>query len=134
MKLQGFPERLTAFIQLRRSMPYAWGTNDCVVFAADAVHAVAGFDPIEGIRGLWNDEATANQILAEQGGLIAATDRLFLRQSSTSFYQRGDICLLLMEPNLTPTLGVCAGPYAAAPGPEGMVLVPMSEVRIIWDV
>jgi hypothetical protein len=40
-------------------MPFAWGTNDCALFAADAVQAITGLDIADDFRGRYSDEAGA---------------------------------------------------------------------------
>ena len=52
-RLEDWPERLAAFVEARRAMPFRWGQNDCALFAADAVAAVTGVDLAERWRGLW---------------------------------------------------------------------------------
>ena len=43
-KLQDWQLRFEAFIKERQTLPFAWGTNDCAVFAADCVQALTGVD------------------------------------------------------------------------------------------
>lgn len=132
MKLPNFYVLLPQFTQQRRRMPYAWGTNDCVTFAADAVLAITGVDPIADIRGTWNDEASAMAVLAGLGGLIAAVDAKFPRVDK-NFAQIGDLCLV-KDANGQPSLAVCVGSYCAAPGTEEMLLTSMSKARLAWRV
>lgn len=132
MKPQGFAEALGLFIGERRLVPYAWGTNDCVTFAADAVVAINGTDPLGDLRGTWSTEAEAMAVLEAQGGLIAAMDARFPRRAK-EFAKRGDLALI-KDANGQPSLGVCVGQSAAAPGPEEMMLTPMTKARIVWEV
>lgn len=57
-RVEDWPERLAAFIEQRRKMPFAWGSNDCALFAADAVCAITGVDLGEPFRGRYDDEAS----------------------------------------------------------------------------
>lgn len=132
MKLQGFAEKLAQFTTSRRLMPYAWGTNDCVTFAADAVQAVTGTDPIPELRGAWDDESGAMAVLEAQGGLVAAMDARFPRRE-VNFAQRGDL-VLIKDANGQPSLGVCVGRDAVAPGVDEMLLTPIGKARIAWEV
>jgi hypothetical protein len=74
-------DRLFAFIEATRLQPYAWGTNDCVTFPANAILAMTGFDPAAKWRGKWNDEASAKALLEAEGGLLAIVQRIYPRPS-----------------------------------------------------
>ncbi len=132
MKLPNFVVRLALFTEERRKTPYAWGTNDCVTFSADAVWAITGEDPIADIRGTWSDEEGAQAVLEAQGGLIAACDARYERVDR-NFAQRGDLCLI-KDANGNPSLGVCIGADAAAPGETEMLMTPVSKARLAWRV
>ncbi len=132
MKLPNAHVRLALFTKDRRKTPYAWGENDCVTFAADAVWAITGVDPIEDIRGSWDSEEGARAVLEGLGGLIEAVDARFERVDP-KFAQRGDVCLI-RDAKGEPSLGVCVGAFAAAPGELEMLLTPMSKAKIAWRV
>lgn len=132
MKQEGFAESLALFTAARRLTPYNWGTNDCVTFAADSVAAVSGNDPLGSLRGTWTNEAEAMAVLEAQGGLIAAMDARFPRKAR-EFAQRGDV-VLLKDANGQPSLGVCVGRDAVSPGEQEMLLTPITEARIVWEV
>lgn len=132
MKPAGFAERLAEFTTGRRLQPYAWGTNDCVTFAADAVWAITGTDPIADLRGQWASKESAMTVLAGEGGLIAAMDARLPRKA-TAFAQRGDL-VLVKDAEGEHSLAVCVGQYAAAPGEDEMLLVPMDQARMAWEV
>jgi len=133
MKKQGFPEILAEFITERRLLPYVWGSNDCVLFAADWVVAVTDIDPLGDLRGTWHNEEEAMVALEAQGGLVAAMDARFPRKQK-EFAQRGDIVMLKITADQQPSLAVCVGADAAAPGFEEMLLASMSKARIVWEV
>lgn len=44
--------RLGDFLKERRSMPFAWGSNDCLAFAGAAVHALTGNDYFQEYAGI----------------------------------------------------------------------------------
>ena len=68
-------ERLHALVLERRRMPFAWGENDCCLWAADAVLIQTGQDPAATWRGTYATEAEAVALLASLGGVraLAAT-------------------------------------------------------------
>lgn len=122
---------LHQFMAARRAMPYAWGTNDCAIFAADAVLAITGEDPLGELRGAWTDEATAASVLQAQGGLIAAMDARFPRRDP-AFAKRGDL-VLVKDGNGQPSLAVVTGKDAFAPGVSGLVPYPAAKARLAWE-
>lgn len=63
---------LAAWLAERAAMPFAWGSsaNDCVSFYAGAARAMAGFDPIKGLR--WTTERGAARVIGRMGGMAAA--------------------------------------------------------------
>lgn len=132
MKRQDFAERLVELIDSRQDVPYAWGANDCVTFAAACVIATTGVDPIAEIRGRWDSAASAVSMLAELGGLEAACDARFTRRSTPLLMQRGDIGLCLAGGR--ESLAVCVGVHCAAPGDDGMLFVPLTDIQIAWEV
>jgi hypothetical protein len=133
MKVEGFAERLSALLDERRDVPYAWGTNDCVTWAADVALAVSGADPLGDLRGTWTDEASAMAALEAQGGLIQAMDKRFPRRSMPSLAQRGDLALVrLADGSLS--LAAVEVLYVIAPSDEGLLYLPLEHARIVWEV
>jgi hypothetical protein len=124
--------RLFVFIDENRFVPYAWGTNDCVTFVADAVWAMTGEDPIADIRGQWDSEESAAALLNSLGGLKAAVDARFPLRDNINFTMRGDICASKVAGNWS--LGICTGAFMTAPSPEGASLVPVHQIRFSWKV
>lgn len=130
-RLPDWPERLAAFIDGRRCVPFAWGRNDCVLFAADALHTVTGQDPLAAVRGQWASEAQALQVLRHHRGLawaVLATLGRPLR--SAALAPRGAVVLARMRG--LPILGVQLGAVWCAPGPCGLEFRPAAEVRLAW--
>jgi len=131
MKQPGYIEALLLFVAERRLTPYAWGTNDCVIYAADAAVVVTGVDPLGDLRGTWATEAEAMAVLAAEGGLVAAMDARFSRVRR-NFEQRGDLALV-RDADGQPSLAVCMGAYASAPGETEGLLVPANQIRLAWE-
>ena len=67
-------ERLADFLAARRSMPFAWGSNDCCMFAADCVLLLTGKDFAE-FRGEYEDARRAAELLLQVGGVEAIATR-----------------------------------------------------------
>ena len=63
MRKEDWPERLMALIAERRSRPFAWGEQDCALFACDAVAAMTGADPAAWFRGRYRTRRGAYALL-----------------------------------------------------------------------
>src|SRR5579875_1052465 len=50
---------LDAYLRDTASKPFAWGSNDCCLFAANAIEAMTGVDIADDFRGKYTDEASA---------------------------------------------------------------------------
>lgn len=132
--------RLAALVSARALVPFAWGTNDCVTFAADAVQAVTGRDPIADIRGTWSCERTAARAVGSFYGaygdmhhvLDAMAQRSWWPRVPVGFARRGDLAIVPHEGR--PTVAVVTGQAAMSPGPKGLVAVPMTAATRAWTI
>ena len=109
---------LAEFLAARATTPFVWGENDCCVFAADAVRAQTGRDPMSTWRGSYGDELGAETLLLAAGGVARmATEELDIPLPRVTTAQRGDV--VLFESGNGPALGVCVGANFAAVRPAG---------------
>lgn len=133
-RLPGWPELLAAYIEERRHMPFAWGSNDCATFAGDALLAMTGVDVLQALRGRWSSREQAADVLARLGGLRAGAQAL-LGPSLPRLAQahRGAVVLARMDG--TAILGVrMAGGQWCAPGAGGLLWRPFGEVLLAWGI
>lgn len=135
-RLPDWPERLAAYVEARRHMPFDWGVNDCVLFAAGALDAMT-----EGLRlsfdqRMWADAAEAAYILKKLGGLQAACRESLgepIEGDQAALVGRGGVVCVDLEGR--PTLGIALGNGCwCGPGADGLVFRPMAEVRLAWEV
>lgn len=131
-RIEDWPERLLAFIDARREMPFAWGDNDCCTFAADAVREMTGVDPMAELRGRYDSARSAARRVEEAGGIASWLDARLPALASPLLARRGD--LVMFEAQDGPALGVVVGAQAAAAGPEGVTWVPVAQWRRAWRV
>ncbi len=125
--------RLAAVVQERLRAPFVWGQHDCVLFAADCIHAMTGADPVADLRGQWADRASAVRAIAQAGGLASAiAARGFVPAPGPLFAQRGD--LVLHRRDGTDALAICTGPALAAPAEHGLLFVRLDEGVTAWRV
>lgn len=122
-RLPDWPSRLQRLMQARRSVPFAWGANDCFLFAADCADACTGVDPAEDLRGTYATEREALRTLQALGvdlaGLAAAR---FGAEIPPAFAQRGDVGLT--EQAGRALLCVCASGRWVAPAEHGLAEAP----------
>lgn len=138
IRLENWPRLLSDFIESRRHLPFAWGTNDCCLFASDAVLAITGHDPAEGIRGTYITALGAARLLEERGGVdgIAAAQCAAAGWDSCDvrFAKRGDVVACDMTAEGRPALGVCLGSLSAFSGETGIDFYPTLQCRTAWKI
>jgi len=126
--------RLADFVAENMARPYAWGSWDCVLFAADAVKAITGEDHGRGHRRKYKNSVGAFRYLKELGfdSPEALIDSV-LEEKPVGFAGRGD--LVLTEDGI-PALSM--GAFALSVGQEGnhegLVRVPREQWVKAWAV
>lgn len=131
-RLRDWQSRLDAVISARRGAPFAWGTNDCALFACDCAIAVTGSDPADGLRGQYKTDQGATRLMKRNGGMEAIADSRLGDRIAPLMAQVGDVGMIYMEGR--PMLAVCVGSHWLAPGPDGLVAMPISAASTAWRV
>jgi hypothetical protein len=138
-RLEGWEKRFSAFLQERQRAPFVWGENDCILFAADAIVAITGFDLAASVRGLYASEEEAKALLKQRGGLEAAITEAFgfkphdnrlkaHRGDGVLVEAHGFICAAVMDDS------ICSENRLAVPMPKsGFTRLPMTAARKIWS-
>jgi hypothetical protein len=93
---------LHVFLEARCRQPFAWGSNDCALFAADAVNAITGTDLGADFRGKYATQAEAEALMqticgsadALALGTYLCKQAGFALRPSVNFAQRGDVIVL----------------------------------------
>ncbi len=80
------------YIAQRLTMPFAWGSNDCICFAVGWLELSTGQDFLSQHKP-WASEAEARRIVASLGGLEKQFD-LHLARIEPNFARDGDIALI----------------------------------------
>ena len=138
-RFQDWPTRLDGFIDAARLRPFAWGVNDCCLFACGAVEAMTGTDPGAWFRGRYRSAFAARLLLRQVagGGLLEAVRKVAARHDIVEVDRlqagRGDLCLSRSLDGLD-GLGVCLGRRAAFMTPAGLAFVPMTQVLCCWRI
>lgn len=131
MRRIDWQERFAAFARDRASMPFEWGSNDCCTFAAGAVEALTGRNPMAGFAA-YGDEISAARLIHGGGGLQALATSLLGQPTSPLMAGVGDVVILMNEGR--ELLAVCNGTSALAPGPAGTVVLGMSAAVAVWKI
>ena len=134
IRFQNWPERLEEYVRVNRNVPFSWGSNDCVVYVCNAIVAMTGEDPLDGIRGTYDSEISAKRVVIEQGGMERFFDARFRRHRNKLDARRGDIGLMPGDSLEWAPMGLCRGPYWCGPTPNGMMMAPVDSVVIAWAV
>jgi hypothetical protein len=133
MKLNNWPTLLATFLLERHKQPFAWGVNDCCLFAADAVHTITGVDPAPEFRGHYRTAIGAKRALIRYGaGEIKPTfDAKFGELKPRLTAQRGDIALLNIDGNYV--VGVVFGTIYVV-SQTGLLQLPLNKALGIWSI
>jgi len=128
--------KLREFIESRTFSPFAFGVNDCCLFACDAIAAITGVDMAAEIRG-YTTEAEADAVLAQWGGVegvaAAMCEKHGAPEIPPAFAQRGDVVLCHLVTGDTLTI-VDTGGRLVGPGKDGLVTVPRKTMRRAWRI
>lgn len=127
---EDWPLRLSTYLRQRKATPFAWGENDCVLFAADAVLAMTGVDVCAEYRG-YASEAEAEALMGGKSLKDLVSEKLGMPFGNYLSARRGDV--VLTEFN---ALGVVddSGQKVAVVTPEGLRRAPLTCALYVWRV
>ena len=124
-RLPDWRGRLGAHLAAARARPFCYGTYDCATFAAGAVGAVSGIDPIAALGIRYTTFASGRRALRAHGYAdhIAVVHERFAA-IPMAFARLGDLAVI--DTNRGPALAVVGGAELLAPAPEhGLVAIPL---------
>lgn len=126
--------RLMAVIDAAGQTPFAWGKQDCALFAADCVQAMTGEDFAAPFRGRYDTGIGAGRALKMMGlgSLEEYVIRVLGEPVSPTLAMRGDV--VLVDTPEGKALGVVAGIEAAVTGVNGLVLMPRTTWLSAWHI
>lgn len=124
--------RLDALIYSRLHAPFAWGVNDCAIFAADAIEACTGIDVAPDLRG----HLTARQavrVLHRYDGVAGIAASRLSSLISVPSARPGDVVAVPIGRRLA--LGVMHdGDMVLGPSHAGLAAVPRAQALLAWRV
>lgn len=122
-------DEFDALIRERMRMPFAWGTHDCCIFAADCVAARIGVDLAAGLRGTYSDALGAARELRRLGGLeeVGAMSGNEIKPLCAT---AGDIGMVW--DGAADLLAVCSGEVWLVPARSGLAALPFNAAKKAW--
>lgn len=132
---------LHGFLLERADQPFAWGVNDCALFAADAVQAATGTDIAAEFRGLYTDEdgalaaireLTGGSTVADAAAWCAARHGLSEWQHPLCA-QRGDLVVAENGGRLIAGIVHLSGRHVVTMAAEGLVRLPITAITRSWN-
>jgi len=123
------PSRMFAVIAEHKNRAFAWGVNDCCLFAARVRDAMTDSDYEAQISAAYSDEASALALIAQHGGLEGVVTH-YLGESSVERATRGDV--VLFDGGTGDMLGICVGAHIVAMGESGLRQIPRAEIKKVW--
>lgn len=127
--IAGWRTGFDALIQARFTAPFEWGSNDCCIFAADAVREITGIDHAADVRGSYRTERGAARVLAQLGG-VAELAAKHCQECPPLMARVGDVCLVMQGPR--EALAVCVGAQLVAPASGGLCVMPINAALRAW--
>lgn len=129
------------FLVESTAKPFAWGTWDCSMFAADGIQAITGTDVAAEFRGKYTDESGAFALIKQvTGGSTVADAAAWVAKehgmaelTHPLMAQRGD--LVVFE---APTGALVAGlvhlngRHIISVGEQGLYRFPISQIKRAW--
>ena len=127
-RLFNWEQRLSDYLQERREMPFEYGSNDCAHFAAVAVEAITGENPMTDIRPYKSLTTSLKAIKeADADSLEQIIDRKF-QDIPIGFASTGDLAFH------DGSVGVVLSGRAAFVSEDGFALIPRHEWSKAWGV
>lgn len=129
-----FELELRDFIASRRRIPFDWARNNCGFFCADWILRITGVDPAAPWRGSINNQADADAVIENHGGMRGLAESLMGKAIQPLQARPGDIVLAPIAEGTSEGLGICVGPYAAFVGDETLTRINMRDALCAWRV
>lgn len=124
MRISTWEDALSNYIVVKRHEPFEYGVNDCCLFAAGAVEAITGEDPMPEFRGKYDSLKTSLQAIKDIGaGTLEATMDAKFPEVEIGQAQRGDLAFL------DGSVGVVMGGFAYFVSDDGLERIN----RSLWD-
>ena len=128
LRLPDWQDRLRAFLDSRRDVPFDWERNDCLRFCGDAFEAMTGVDPIHEYRSAYANQEESEATVEKNGGLLLGVSAKLGESIPWKFAQAGDVVLANMRGKAV--LGLCIGENFVGPDTDGLGFCRMADVAV----
>jgi hypothetical protein len=129
MRISTWEEALSNYIITKRHEPFEYGVNDCCLFAAGAVEAITGEDPMSEFRGKYDSLKTSLKAIQDIGaGTLEATMDGKFPEVAIGHAQRGDLAFF------NDSVGVVVGGFAYFVSDDGLERINRSFWGKCWSV
>lgn len=135
---------LHEFLLQRAQAPFAWGVNDCALFAADAIRNMTGEDIAADFRGKYTDEAGAWKTAASVTGIANATvadcaawcaaKAGLAEWQPARMAQRGDLAIVRNGAREISGIVHLNGRHVVSVAETGLVRLPITAIVRAWHV
>lgn len=132
-RFEDWPQRLAVCIDQHKDKPFAWGTHDCVTFAAACVEAITGVNKLADIGVTWSTELGAARAI-KRLGFDNLGDAVASVLPEKARGQRGDIVLCQGQDEGYCFLAVLAHDKAVSPSEAGLLHIPKSQIIKAYEV
>jgi hypothetical protein len=136
------------FLKDRAETPFAWGTNDCCLFPADAIQSFTGVDLATEFRHKYTNEASAFAAIAEIAGGATVEDAAvwcaekaglseWVDASGTPLplmARRGDLVVIEDSGRIIAGVVHLNGRHVVSVGEAGLKRLPLTAVTRAWKV
>ena len=115
---------LATYIADHLGKPFAWGENDCILFAIGWLESATGRDYL-GIYKPWTSAREAIRKVDDAGGLQALFNTNLAR-INPNFAIDGDIALI------DRTAFLFSGPHIVSVGESGLIFLDRMDAKLAW--
>lgn len=132
IRIEGWEKRYSHYLHERRSMPFEWGSNDCMHFVGGGVEAITSLNLYAPYTG-YKDEDGAGEVLKKHGGIVSILNTC-LGHSHVNFKaaKRGDVVIVRSPEIIAGLVGDC-GQKIVAVTEDGWVKLPLNYAQRIWS-
>jgi hypothetical protein len=142
---EAWPELLDIAIHEKSTVPFSWGTNDCILFSCSMIEAMTGVDPAASVRGTYKDASGALSVNTSTGattlsGMVSTLAAAQgMKEINHKMAQRGDLVCFDQEstnPAFDVVFGVVghSGKEAICVSDEGLKRIPVLKAAKAWRV
>lgn len=139
---------MDAFLRENAGTPFRWGSNDCSLFAANAIQSMTGVDIAEDFRHKYTDEASAFALIQTvTGGTTVADAAAFCAKKHglvewvdadgkqrPLMAKRGDLCAVDNAGRLIAGVVDLSGRFVACMGESGILRISVRRITRAWHV